>query len=232
MVAAIVVLFHVLGVVSSINAVMTARTAQGAIAWGVSLVTFPYIAVPAYWVLGRRNFEGYRKAWIDRHDEVKQFEATMGERLEPFAVETLERIPNYEAMKRLAHSPLLRGNDATLLVDGDATFDSIFEGLAQAEHYALVQFYIIRDDGLGRRLKSALIDCANRGVKVFPDGLPETFWTDHWRCRFLPEGRDAVTFDEVLALLRTLSEAGFDVIKTEHLYTFGGQRGYSLGQGE
>ena len=85
MVAAIVVLFHVLGVVSSINAVMTARTAQGAIAWGVSLVTFPYIAVPAYWVLGRRNFEGYRKAWIDRHDEVKQFEATMGERLEPFA---------------------------------------------------------------------------------------------------------------------------------------------------
>ena len=70
-------------------------------------------------------------------------------------------------MKRLAHSPLLRGNDATLLVDGDATFDSIFEGLAQAEHYALVQFYIIRDDGLGRRLKSALIDCANRGVKVF-----------------------------------------------------------------
>jgi cardiolipin synthase len=167
MVAAIVVLFHVLGVVSSINAVMTARTAQGAIAWGISLNTFPYIAVPAYWVLGRRNFEGYQKAWIDRHDEVKQFEATMRERLEPFAVETLERIPNYEAMKRLAHSPLLRGNDATLLVDGDATFDSIFEGLAQAEHYALVQFYIIHDDGLGRRLKSALIDCANRGVKVF-----------------------------------------------------------------
>jgi isocitrate dehydrogenase len=26
--------------------------------------------------------------------------------------------------------------------------------------------------------------------------------------------------------------AGFDVIKTEHLYTFDGQRGYSLGQGE
>ena len=24
----------------------------------------------------------------------------------------------------------------------------------------------------------------NRGVKVYPDGLPETFCTDHWRCRF------------------------------------------------
>jgi isocitrate dehydrogenase len=26
----------------------------------------------------------------------------------------------------------------------------------------------------------------NRGVKVFPDGMPETFCTDHWRCRYLP----------------------------------------------
>ncbi|MBL4544633.1 MAG: hypothetical protein JKP95_01840 [Oceanicaulis sp.] len=25
----------------------------------------------------------------------------------------------------------------------------------------------------------------NRGVKVWPQGLPETFKTDHWRCRFM-----------------------------------------------
>jgi len=24
----------------------------------------------------------------------------------------------------------------------------------------------------------------NRGIKVYPDGFPETFCTDHWRCRF------------------------------------------------
>ena len=182
MIALAVLVFHVLGLLSSIHAVMTARTAQGAIAWGVSLNTFPYVAVPAYWVLGRRSFEGYVEAWNDRHAEVKQFETTMRERLEPFAVKSLERIPNYEAMKRLAHSPLLRGNDATLLVDGDATFESIFEGLAKAEHYALVQFYIIHDDGLGRRLKAALIDCAKRGVKVYvlydevgSMGLPKSY---------------------------------------------------------
>jgi len=182
MIALVVVLFHVFGVLSSIHAVMTARTAQGAIAWSIGLNTFPYVAVPMYWVFGRRNFEGYVEAWNGRHDEVKQFEATMRERLEPFAIETLERIPNYEAMKRLAHSPLLRGNDVTLLVDGDATFDSIFEGLAQAEHFALVQFYIIHDDGLGRRLKSALIDCAKRGVQVYvlfdevgSMGLPKSY---------------------------------------------------------
>ncbi len=82
-------------------------------------------------------------------------------------------------------------------------------------------------DGDGLRLK--LI--TNRGVKVFPDGLPETFWTDHWRCRFVATG-DAATPAQVVGLLGRLAEAGFDVIKTENLYTFDGERAYSLAQGE
>jgi len=72
----------------------------------------------------------------------------------------------------------------------------------------------------------------NRGVKVYPDGLPETFCTDHWRCRFLPKEGGATNFGHVLELLAALDDKGFDVIKTEHLYTFDGARGYSLGQGE
>ena len=72
----------------------------------------------------------------------------------------------------------------------------------------------------------------NRGIKVYPGGFPETFCTDHWRCRFVPRNERPLSFDKVLALLGTLHAAGLDVIKTEHLYTFDGRRGYSLGQGE
>ena len=35
----------------------------------------------------------------------------------------------------------------------------------------------------GGALKLSLI--TNRGVKVYPDGMKETFCTDHWRCRFI-----------------------------------------------
>jgi len=167
MLAAVILVFHIFGLISSIDAVMTNRTAQGAIAWGLGLNTFPYVAVPLYWIFGRRNFQGYVEAWRGRQKEVEQFQTTMHERLAPFEIAVLERIPDYEALKALAHTPLLRGNDVELLVDGNATFDSIFAGLARAQRYALVQFYIIRDDGLGRRLQSALIDCARRGVEVF-----------------------------------------------------------------
>ncbi|MDA0874096.1 MAG: NADP-dependent isocitrate dehydrogenase [Bacteroidetes bacterium] len=93
-------------------------------------------------------------------------------------------------------------------------------------------------DRLGTALEAATLEgwklkmITNRGVKVYPDGLPETFWTDHWRCRFLPaSGRDIV-FADILQLLSAMEQGGFDVIKTEHLYTFDGERGYSLGQGE
>jgi len=74
---------------------------------------------------------------------------------------------------------------------------------------------------------------SNRGVKVYPDGLPETFCTDHWRCRFVSaENNAAIEPGHVLGLLQSAHLAGFDVVKTENLYRFDGARAYSLGQGE
>jgi len=89
---------------------------------------------------------------------------------------------------------------------------------------------------LGARLQRVADDVmrlkmiTNRGVKVFPGGFPETFCTDHWRCRFMGEG--VCSFDDVLALLGALHKDDLDVIKTEHLYLFDGVNGYSKGQGE
>jgi isocitrate dehydrogenase len=80
----------------------------------------------------------------------------------------------------------------------------------------------------------------NRGVKVYPNGLPETYCTDHWRCRFVDaesktEGQtvyNVIDFEKVIALLSKLHNEGFEVIKTENLYEFDGKRAFSLGQGE
>jgi cardiolipin synthase len=55
-------LLHTLGIVSSAHALMTVRTSQGAIAWAMSLITFPYAALPLYWIFGRNKFQGYVNA--------------------------------------------------------------------------------------------------------------------------------------------------------------------------
>ncbi len=72
----------------------------------------------------------------------------------------------------------------------------------------------------------------NRGVKVYPDGFPETFCTDHWRCRFKPSEERLLTKAEVIGLLSNAEKLGIDTIKTENLYTFDGKAAYSLGQGQ
>jgi isocitrate dehydrogenase len=79
----------------------------------------------------------------------------------------------------------------------------------------------------GLRLKMI----TNRGVKVYPGGLPETHCTDHWRCRFTAT-ENPISYSNVLTLMEDITNAHFDIIKTENLYAFDGHRGYSLGQGE
>ncbi len=84
---------------------------------------------------------------------------------------------------------------------------------------------------IGTGLKLSII--TNRGVKVYPDGHPETFCSDHWRSRFIAgEEGNIITHGQILELLKSVKDLGFDFIKTEHLYTFDGERGYSLAQGE
>ena len=72
----------------------------------------------------------------------------------------------------------------------------------------------------------------NRGVKVWPDGMPETFCTDHWRCRFMGLPGADLSNQDVLDLLEALMDGHVDFIKTEHLFNFDGTPGYSLGQGQ
>jgi isocitrate dehydrogenase len=81
----------------------------------------------------------------------------------------------------------------------------------------------------GENMKLSMI--SNRGQKVWPDGLPETFCADHWRTRFFAEDGKA-THPQIISLLGRVAAAGFDFIKTENLCTFDGEIGYSVGQGE
>ncbi len=93
-------------------------------------------------------------------------------------------------------------------------------------------------NALGAKLKDIDVDglklsiITNRGVKVYPEGHPETFCSDHWRCRFMKEDGLVVKHDQILNLMQEVHQLGLDFIKTENMYTFDGERGYSLAQGE
>ena len=92
---------------------------------------------------------------------------------------------------------------------------------------------------LGRRVEAltesselSLTLITNRGVRVYPQGLPETRCTDHWRCRFRSFHDQPVAHRVIIDLLARFEADGLDVIKTENLYCFDGKPGFSQGQGE
>ena len=72
----------------------------------------------------------------------------------------------------------------------------------------------------------------NRGIKVYPDGFPETFCTDHWRCRFKSIDGNTISKTDIVELLSSAIKENIDIIKTENLYAFDGKPAFSLGQGQ
>ena len=161
-------LLEVLAIAAAIHAVMHVRTAQGATAWFVALITMPFIALPLYAIFGRRRFMGYvaaRRAGDAAIEHTTRiFSGDAGAR---FRSGLDAQDHRYGGFEKITRTPFLNANRAQLLVDGPATFDAIFEALSTARNYVLVQFYILRHDDLGQRLKQHLLDCLSRGVRVY-----------------------------------------------------------------
>ncbi|MGO2133607.1 MAG: cardiolipin synthase [Halomonas sp.] len=158
----IIPLIHIIGILSALHSLMSSRTSQGAIAWIISLILMPYLAVPAYWVFGQPRFYGYVSARGHKDTVLRRALAEYRNSMGPYLASSEN--PDILAVERLALMPLTRGNCCELLVEGEAAFESIFAGIDAAEDYVLVQFYIIRDDALGQRLQQHLVAAAERGV--------------------------------------------------------------------
>ena len=158
---AFVTLLYLAAAVCAWRAVRTARTPQGAVGWVVILLAAPHFGVPLYLVFGHRRFRGYVVA--------RTASSRVVEGINRYA-ETYAPVPPLpkaaRTLERLAHMPVVRGNDFALLIDGEAAFRAIFEAIDGAEDYILAQFYIIRDDATGHAYAAHLKAAAARGVRV------------------------------------------------------------------
>ena len=158
---------HVLGLLSAMRALFTARSSQGSIAWVMSMITFPYVAVPLYWIFGRSRFLGYGRARLAGAAELAALERDLAGHRADVSAPDRPCAACLGVLERLAGAPFTAGNEARLLVGGQATFEAIFAAVDAAERYILVQFFIIHDDDIGRELKAHLLAKAGQGVRIY-----------------------------------------------------------------
>ena len=161
-------LLYLLALVCVYRILLTYRTAQGAIAWIMALLGLPYLAVPLFLFFGRNRFSGYVRA------------RRLGDRALTHLIDRLEQHPttmdrarqhrlsdDLRVLSNLARQPFTDGNRCTVLRDGVATFQALFEAMENARSYILLEFYIIRSDRVGQRIKTILKRKLAEGVQVW-----------------------------------------------------------------
>jgi cardiolipin synthase len=174
-------LFEILGIITAVHAIMNVRTSQGSIAWAISLITFPFVALPLYWIFGRNRFNGYVESLrLGRKAHKRQVGVIITDLRELARIKGAAVPEELAVFEKLAGFPFTRGNDFELLINGDQTFQSMFAAMEQAKEYILIQYYIIQDDRLGNEFKKRLITKARSGVRVY-------FLYDEIGCNKLPE---------------------------------------------
>ena len=170
LVAVFATTLEIIGIISAIHALLYARTPQATIAWVISLVTFPLLTLPFYWIFGRSKFQGYVEAIRDALEKSGETIPKVLKEMKTFRVPpTLAGEAPFarSVFEGLADVPFTRGNHAQLLLNGQKTFEAIFEAISSAQEYILLQFFIVRDDGLGNRLRAILEERAQKGVKIY-----------------------------------------------------------------
>lgn len=168
MLLALAIAFHVVGIAAALRALMLGRAPQGTVAWILSLILVPYLALPAYALFSHGKFHGYVTARRAREEELGGLMRHGSEAIEQAraTLDVADPVP-LKALERLAGFPFTRGNGAKLLVDGPEAFTDMLKGVRLATKYVLVQFYVVRDDRLGAAFRRILVDRVAAGVKVY-----------------------------------------------------------------
>lgn len=158
---------YVIGIMAAAFAILRSRTPQGATAWVMSLLSFPFIAVPLFLFFGHDRFRGYnsRRRLLDSK-VIKDFDALNALDQSVFSESNEMKIINGTIFGK-SQPGFTCGNNIELLQNGEMTYASMMNALELAEKYILFQFYIFRCDEAGLKFAHLLMKKSREGVKVY-----------------------------------------------------------------
>ncbi|WP_108659156.1 cardiolipin synthase [Acuticoccus kandeliae] len=195
---------HISGTICAFHAAYHAHTTEGGIAWAVSLIAFPWLALPAYALFGP---PASNTLTLQLEDVRRRALPPIRAEIPPEAlVPDDHTAPRYDFLADLAPTPITMSPVPELLHDGPTIFKTFFDIVESAEKDLSVQFYIIRDDKVGTRFRDALIERARAGVKVrlLRDSIgSRNTRADYWR-KLRDAGVEVRNFDVKRRMSRIL----------------------------
>jgi cardiolipin synthase A/B len=137
--------------------------------WIIVLGSFPLIGFFFYLLFGRN----YRKERMFRKKyflDKQAFLKVEGES-DPKSAEKMQMMGDqqrrlFNLAQKLGNSPISFATSTKTLTNGSETFRNILNEMKKATHHIHLEYYIVRDDGIGQEIKNLLISKALEGVKI------------------------------------------------------------------
>lgn len=149
------------------------REAESAWAWLLVLFFIPMLGFVLYILLGRERLRRLRLfEWEDLNKlGLKELLREQAGKIRkgnfPFRNPEAERYRDLVLMHLTGNQSLLtENNEVKIFTDGKKKFDQLFRDIEGARDYIHVQYYILKNDRLGRRLLALLTEKAKQGVTV------------------------------------------------------------------
>lgn len=156
---------YVVLVLSSIIVVISEnRNASKSLAWILALIFLPVIGLLLYLLFGQSL---RHETLLTKSNRAKLFNSN---KLPDVDIESLPFSENNKQLikmcNRLESSRFYPNNDVRIYVRGKDKFDDLLYDIRQAQKFIHIQYFIFRDDVLGRSIRDALVEAVERGVEV------------------------------------------------------------------
>lgn len=181
-------LFVINAVISIGVIILERKRPEKTIAWLLIFVVFPPVGLILYVFLGRN--------W-KRHKLNEDFSPDVRELIHRVIsrIDNQDYIPLVELLAKNSDSPLFIDNDVTVFKDGEEKFNALLKQLKKAKHHIHMEYYIVKNDEIGNKVKKILIEKAKSGVKV----------------RFIMDRVGSIKIGR--GYIRDLEKAGVDVVQ-------------------
>ncbi len=152
------ILIYLIGIVLALHAIYHARSPEGAIAWVLALIFLPFISIFFYLGLGTGRLKRRIKQMLPESSVTALSQRWITHPAHGGIVEN--------SLAKLTRIQPCTGNKLQLLRNGEETYKSLLDAIANATQSVELEFFIIKNDLVGRILSELLIKKSRAGVRV------------------------------------------------------------------
>lgn len=190
------------------------------IGWFVVLMLLPYIGLILYLYMGIN--------WKDTVLNTKFSNEVLD--FVDFTVNEFEG--EYKPIARLVSntnsSPMFLFNKVKIFKDGIGKFEELLKDLEGASHHIHMEYYIVREDDIGRKVLDTLKKKAKEGVKVrlIIDKIGGRFISSDYRKELIASGVELVTFTAAFAFVSKIIDLSLNYRLHRKIVVIDGKIGY------